>query len=249
MFLGFFLVPVSGSLEIRGWGEMFPLNGPAWTLLFEYIANLLYALVFRHLPNVILIILVILSGAALIHLGVAGPRGDVIGGWSLTGSEIRIGFIRLLYPFLAGLLLSRIINPGKVRWAFLWCSLLIIVVLSIPRLGGAEQKWINGLYDALTIILVFPLIVYLGASGEVKGKLATRLSRFLGQISYPIYITHYPLIYIYASWVVDNEVSATWALTGGFILVLASIAIAYVTLKWYDIPVRKWLARRFLFKK
>lgn len=31
----------------------------------------------------------------------------VIGGWSLTPTQVYIGFSRLLYPFFAGLLLSR----------------------------------------------------------------------------------------------------------------------------------------------
>src|SRR5690606_15193134 len=45
MVLGFFLIPVGKGMDIRGWSEMFPLNGPAWTLFFEEIANITYALV------------------------------------------------------------------------------------------------------------------------------------------------------------------------------------------------------------
>ena len=45
MLVGFTMVPLLPSMDIRGWQEMYPLNGPAWSLFFEYIANLLYALV------------------------------------------------------------------------------------------------------------------------------------------------------------------------------------------------------------
>ncbi|MGE0589936.1 MAG: acyltransferase family protein [Cyclobacteriaceae bacterium] len=246
MFIGFTLLPVPPSLDIRGWGEMHPLNGPAWSLFFEYIANLLYALFIRKWSNTALSVLVILTGAATIQLAVTSPQGDLIGGWSVEPGQLRIGFTRLLYPFFAGLLLSRVAKPGKVKNAFLWCSLLVVGVLAFPRVGGSEHLWMNGLYDALSVIIMFPLIVYLGASGEVKGKFMTGLSRFLGDISYPIYITHYPLIYIFASWVVDNNKTMTEAWPVALLVFVSAIALAYGSLKLYDIPVRKWLARKYL---
>lgn len=245
MLIGFTLLPVRGSLEIRGWGEMHPLNGPAWTLFYEYIGNILYALFVRKFSNTLLAIFVFLAGCALIHLAVTSPHGDVVGGWSLTPDQIRVGLTRLLYPFFAGLLLSRIVKPGRVKNAFLWCSVLIIAVLSFPRVGGSDNLWMNGLYDSLSIVLLFPLIVYLGASGEVKGKYSLMITRFLGDISYPIYIIHYPLIYIFTAWVVDNQVSMQEAWPVGLLVLFASIAIAYGSLKWYDIPVRRWLMKQF----
>ena len=47
MVIGFTLIPLPPSMDIRGWQEMHPLNGPAWSLFFEYIANILYAAIFR----------------------------------------------------------------------------------------------------------------------------------------------------------------------------------------------------------
>jgi len=35
MLIGYTLIPVPLSLDIRGWAEMHPLDGPAWTLFFE----------------------------------------------------------------------------------------------------------------------------------------------------------------------------------------------------------------------
>lgn len=43
--------------EVRGNGEMFPLNGPAWSLFFEYIGNILYALFIRRFSTRALAIL------------------------------------------------------------------------------------------------------------------------------------------------------------------------------------------------
>ena len=100
-----------------------------------------------------------------------------------------------MYPFFAGLLLFRISRPRPVSRAFLWCSLLLIAVMAAPRIGASALTWQNGLYDAAMVLFIFPLIVYLGAGGTIRGKTAAAFCRFLGDISYPIYITHYPIIY------------------------------------------------------
>ena len=246
MVIGFTLIPVPGSMDIRGWGEMHPLNGPAWSLFFEYVANILYALFIRKFSNKALAFLVFLAGSALIHLAVTSSNGDIIGGWSLEPAQLRIGITRLIYPFFAGLLLSRISKPGSIPHAFLWSSLLVVIILSIPRIGGSEHLWMNGLYDSLSIIFLFPLIVYMGASGDVKGKFSKRLCRFFGDISYPIYIIHFPLVYIFTAWVANENVSMQNAWPMGLVILILSIAMAYGCLKLYDIPVRKCLVKRFM---
>ena len=64
MVVGFTLIPLPVSMDIRGWTEMHPLNGPAWSLFFEYIANILYALFIRKFSKVVLSVFVFLSGFA-----------------------------------------------------------------------------------------------------------------------------------------------------------------------------------------
>jgi len=248
MLIGFTLLPVPVSMDIRGWQEMHPLNGPGWSLFFEYIANILYALGVRKLSNTALAIVVFIAGCALLQFTVMGPNGDVIGGWSLNAEQLRIGFTRVLYPFFAGLLLSRTATLYHLKGAFLWCSLLLILILGLPRFGGQEQLWLNGLYEALSIIFLFPLVVFLGASGDITNASAARVCKWLGAISYPIYITHYPLIYTYTAWVHDHKPTTQQALPVAVLTFLASMLLAYGSLKFYDEPVRKWLAAKLLPK-
>lgn len=257
LLIGCTLIPVPVSWDIRGWAEMHPLNGPAWSLFFEYIANILYALVLRKLPHVVLAILTIIAGGALIWLSILGERGDVIGGWSLDPVQMRIGFTRLLYPFFAGLLLSRITIPGSIPRAFLWSSILLLTVLIFPRLGDATTNWMNGIYDAIMILFVFPIIIYIGASGQILHATTAKVAKFLGDISFPIYIIHYPFIYTFMAWVSKQgspEVIGKGehfipTVIASIITFLVSIGVAYACVKLYDEPVRKKLMARFLPKK
>lgn len=244
MIIGFTLIPVPPSLDIRGWSEMHPLNGPGWSLFYEYIANIMYALFVRKFSKTALSILVFLSGCALIHLAVTSSKGDIIGGWSLEPEQIHIGFSRMMYPFFAGVLLFRLGKLIQIKNAFFWCSLMVIIALAMPRIGGSENLWMNGIYDSAVVILFFPLIIFLAAGGEIKNKFSSRVCKFFGDISYPIYITHYPIIYIYTAWAVDGKIPMGKAFPVSILTFLSCVALAYSCLKFYDIPVRKWLNKK-----
>lgn len=249
MVIGFTLLPIPPSMEIRGWGEMHPLNGPAWSLFFEYIANILYAVIFRKFSNKVMSVFVLIFAGLLINYTVFGPKGDVIGGWSLNLEQMNVGFTRLLFPFFAGVLLCRLGKLAHVKNAFWVCSILITIVLALPRFGDENSLWINGLYESICIIFIFPLIVAIGAGGEIKNEFSLKICKLLGDISYPIYITHYPLIYWFTAWVVDNKVTMENGYLEGIGVLIVSIILAFVCLKLYDEPVRNWLMKKFQRKK
>ncbi|MDD4058873.1 MAG: acyltransferase [Bacteroidales bacterium] len=256
--LNVFLIPATPGTEIRGVGEMYPLNGPSWSLFFEYIGNILYVLFIRKLKTNALTVLVILAGIGLAIFAIWGPYGDICVGYSLTGDNVLGGMLRLLFSFSAGLLISRVFKPmrgdgtsflakakaGVVNYAF-WIGAAAIVVLSaIPRLGGVENYWMNGLYDTFCFAVAFPLLVYIGASGETKSKFITRLTKFLGDISYPLYMVHYPFIYLYYAWVKNENLTFEQSLPGALALFFGSIILAYLCLKLYDLPIRRYLANK-----
>jgi peptidoglycan/LPS O-acetylase OafA/YrhL len=188
-------------------------------------------------------ILVLISAIALAHLAIT--NGDVSGGWTLNAEQVRVGITRTMYPFFAGLLLSRIAKPTRIKHAFLWCSFLIALVLYMPRIGGAEHLWMNGVYESVCIIIIFPLIVYLGASGAIYSQAERRICKFLGDISYPLYLVHYPIVYFYVAWISNHKgVTIAQAWPYALLILIGSIVLAYASLKWYDEPVRKWLRKK-----
>ncbi len=247
--LNMLLIPATPGVEIRGLGEMFPLNGPSWSLFFEYIGNILYALFIRKFSTKVLALFVFIAGCGIAAFAILGPLGDVCVGYSLNGIEFTGGSLRLLFSFSAGLLLSRIFKPANIKGAFWICGLSVIALLAVPRIGGAEHLWMNGVYDTMCCIVFFPILVYLGASGKSTDKYTTQICKFLGDISYPLYMVHYPFIYLYYAWVKNNNFTFQESLPGAAGVVIGSIILAYICLKFYDIPVRKFLTNRFLKKK
>ena len=258
--LGCFMIPVRPSMDVRGWDESFPINGPQWTLFFEYIANILYALVFRHLPKWGLAICVAVFAFFTLDftlgwdvLGIAPAyQGRVIGGWSVTVEQFYVGFTRLLYPFFCGLLISRIGKFIKVNGGFWWCSLILAIILIMPRIGApTEQGFIfNGIYEAVCILLIFPLLVMMGAGSQIKGVKSLKICKFFGELSYPLYITHYPLIYMQMAWTASHPEAPVWQHVMMSVCVFfMAIFLAWATLKLFDEPVRKWLTEHWLKRK
>ncbi len=261
--MGALMIPVPPSMDIRGWKEINPVNGAQWSLLWEYIGNILYALFVRRLGVIALGALVFLSAFLTVDLamnldvfGLLSVRDyakyTVIGGFGLSPDQLYIGVCRLFYPFFGGLLLYRL---GKCRinirrGAMLWCSLAVAATLVVPNLGGDSHQWLNGLYCVLVILFVYPAIVAAGAGSPLEGKKTTAVCKFLGTISYPLYITHYPMIYVQMNWAARHADAPLgvhiWVSVSIFI---AAIAVAYASVKLYDIPVRSWLSGKFIRKK
>jgi peptidoglycan/LPS O-acetylase OafA/YrhL len=270
----FTMIPLPSGMDIRGWGETNPLNGPAWSLQWEYLANILYALVIRRFSKLLLGICVTIFAVFTIILclnidifGVLAERSyasyTVIGGWSTTPDQLQIGFTRLLYPFFCGLLISRLMNSGRkifnsqfsilnLKGGFCWCSLFIVILLGMPWLGigtEGESRWTNGLYEAFCILVCFPIIVAIGASSSVKGGKSEAINKFFGDISYPIYITHYPLIYMQMSWAESHkDAPLGMHIFVAVCIFFLAIGLAYAALKLYDLPVREWLKGKLFTK-
>ena len=279
----FTMIPLPNGMDIRGWGETNPLNGPAWSLQWEYLANFLYALVIRRFSKVLLGICVVIFACFTIilclNIDVTGFLGErswaaytVVGGWSTTPDQLQVGATRLLYPFFCGLLISRLmiatphpqeengdskmvngkLSNCKLRGGFWWCSLFIVILLCMPWLGlGTEgdSRWTNGLYEAFCILICFPIIVAIGAGSSVKGGKSEAINRFLGEISYPIYITHYPLIYMQMSWAESHkDAPLGMHIFVAVCIFFLAIGLAYAALKLYDLPIREWLKNKLFTK-
>nr|WP_286155837.1 hypothetical protein [Parabacteroides goldsteinii] len=58
---------------------------------------------------------------------------------------------------------------------------------------------------------------------------------------------HYPAMYLFYAWLIKHRfftLADTWPVAIG--VCLWNILFAYICLKVYDEPIRKWLAKKFL---
>lgn len=251
-------LPMPVAWDVRGWTETNPLNGASWSLLWEYLANILYAFFLHRLPRLALGVLLVLAAFCTVDLalsidvfGLLTGRDaavyTVIGGWSLTPTRLYIGATRLAYPFLAGLLLSRLGWRLRLRGGFWWCAVGVVVLLAMPRVGTEARPWLNGVYEAACILVAFPLLVVMGAGSRITDARSTAVCRFLGRISYPLYIVHLPLVYLQIAWASlhpDAPTSHVVAVSVG--IYLFALFVAYASMRLIDEPLRARLARRWL---
>lgn len=233
--------------DVRGNGEMFPLNGPCWSLFFEYIGNILYALIIRRLSTRALAWLTALLCCALTWFAATNQSGyGSIGvGWTLDTTNLLGGTLRMLCPFTIGMLMSRVFKPIKnVRGAFWICTIILLVLFHVPFIDGGTPMSLNGIFEVACIICIFPIIVWLGASGTTTDNTSRRICRFLGDISFPLYIVHYPLMYAFYMWLMKTRLytfSETWPIA--ISTMACSVCIAWLSMRFYDEPIRKWLKK------
>ena len=255
----FLNIPTPPSIDIRGFRETNSLNGASWTLNYEYLINILYSLIIRNLNVYFIAILTFISGFFTITLtlnldifGILVNREErkytVIGGWEITPCEVYIAFVRLFYPFFCGYLISRLKISFKIPFSFIICSIVLAMSLCIPRIGGDD--WIiNGLYETIIILLIFPLIIIIGAREVENNFIISKICKILGEFSYPLYITHNPVVYCNYAWTYYHQNDSMFnriSVSVGIFLI--AIFNTYATIKLYDEPIRKWLTNKYLIK-
>lgn len=246
--MGLLLIPVlpGAGAEVRGNGEMFPLNGPSWSLFYEYIGSILYAFVLHRLGRKSLGAVVAISAVGLAACAICNMSGAYhLGvGWTVADGGWIGGFFRLSFSFGIGLLMQRGFKARHIRGAFWICSALIAIVMACPYVGGPEPSVYNAIYDLACTLLLFPAIVYVGACGTTTDRFSTAVCETMGQLSYPVYIIHYPVMYMFYAWVWANGLGfgQVWPVCVGLFVVIA--LMAWGALKLYDEPVRRWLTNK-----
>ena len=237
--LGLLLLP-SPMLPNR-WGDTHPFNGPCWSLLQEYIGNVAYAFALRHMSARALGMLAILSGALLIACTATLDSIDQGSAWP----SLWMAPVRLCFPFVTGLWLYRV-REGlpSIRLGWIPLSALLIAIAAFPTLKPFGGIPLNGLYEALCVVLLFPIIVHAGSHSHAGAGMMS-LCKASGRISYPIYITHFPFLYIWMNYVANEKPSSARMTAIGLALVPFLILIAWAAWKFWDEPIRRRLRTMF----
>jgi peptidoglycan/LPS O-acetylase OafA/YrhL len=211
--------------------NLFHLNPPTWSLFWEYIANIFYVLILFKLRNKTLKFLLMIAAFALC---LESYRSGYLGvGWG--GDNIVGGGIRVFYSFLAGMLVYRSNWMIKSKLGFIFISGLLLIVFFIPF-----SDKINWIADPVIVLLYFPFLIALGAGARLRSPFKN-ICKFSGEISYPLYMTHYPFLWIFLSYVEEKKTTMSQMEIIIPIAVVLLIGLAYFTMIFLDIPFRKYL--------
>ena len=226
-----FLIPFP-VMEERAF-NLFSFNAPAWSLFWEYVANIFYAFILYRIGRRSLLLLTLLSAAALCFISYRS--GNLLGGWN--GDSFWDGGVRIAYSFSAGLLIYRSNWIIKTRLGFPVLAVLLSLAFIMPSF-----KW-NWLAESIVVLFYFPLMVSLGAGATLSPGLK-KLCVFSGNISYPLYMTHYAVIWIFGGYYTSSKPGTTelaFVIIAGTIVL---IGVAFLAMKLYDIPVRRYLTNK-----
>jgi peptidoglycan/LPS O-acetylase OafA/YrhL len=212
-------------------GTLFPLNVPSWSLFYEVAINLVFALVFFRAPVWLLAGVAAAAAAFLFLLPSAPDFFD--SGWSWA--TIGFGVARVTYSFILGVILYRIPLPRQSRTSMFLC-LIPIAVLIAPMMLNLDQPTRTTM-DIWSVVAIFPLVI--GASIIVEApKGLRRIFAFLGDVSYPLYAIHYPIVIMIRPVLARHHIGFTFAALAALVLLAAAIG------KYADEPIRRWLSTR-----
>ena len=194
-------------------GTVFPLNDPAWSLFFEMFVNIIFFLYLYRFQKLNLWISVAVAGVVFVATTLAfhqinpGARGD----------SFVFGFPRVLFEFFLGVLIYK--NYPRLKSPSLlaaWIIATLVIIACCSRLGAVGL--LNGLLLAPVLIVAF-------AKFEVTTPGAAAC-RYLGDISYPLYVTHFPLYRLFYEMKLMNGLSPavqTLAFAGLSILIATGL--------------------------
>ena len=102
---------------------------------------------------------------------------------------------------------------------------------------------INWITEPIILIFYLPILVALGAGVQMH-KSVQPACKFLGDISYPLYMVHYPFLWVFLSYLETQKPSMEQLYVQIPVITCLLIAFAYFILKVIDEPVRKYLKGR-----
>ncbi|WP_240006969.1 acyltransferase family protein [Pseudaquidulcibacter saccharophilus] len=228
LILTIFMVPKA----LFGGQDMFPLNGALWSLFFEYIAYIGFALLIIKLSDKQLFILCLFGFLGFMYwafqsLGINSPKTDEP---TMMG-----GLLRVLFCFPMGVYIFRIRN--KITQANIVVT--IALILSLILFFCLPRRLLPFWVYPLLFTLISPTLIIFASKHKISGNWL-KSSNFLADISFPLYVIHSPII-AFIGFFANN----IFHLEGNIAVITLCLAtipsmiiISYLLAKYYDAPVR-----------
>lgn len=231
-FFGVLFLPMPPPIDAWTGGDLYPANNPSWTLFYELVANLVYAVIARFLSWRVLAGILIVSGVAT---AITVSQSHVLGA-GFQWAEWWVASPRVIYCFFAGVFLFELGRKVRLPTIPAWAAFLVFLAIIIAPVPEAWRRC----YDAAAAVVLLPGLVMLASGSKVSG-VAARACAWAGLLSYGVYMLHVPIYKL----LMLAFARIAFVPSDYFIIVMPLAALAAALATWfYDAPVRGWLGRR-----
>ncbi len=207
-------------------------NGPSWSISTEFVINLVFFLVIL-LPQRWAIVAFLVAIAAT-FLPLSQETMDVISPFSRT-----------LRGFCIGVMLHHVLAASTPRQSAWLPRLATFTFVAVGAFLVVYAYWLERLplFSGGITLVAFCLLI---ASAPLS-PLAQRLLRpaplvYLGEISYSVYLIHFPLQLLL--WLLYVTLGLTWPfgpLAGLIAFLAVSVVCAAQTYRYVELPGKRWL--------
>lgn len=227
---GLLNIPFFGAPKSLGGSQIFPLNGPQYTLFLELFVNAVWSSS-RRLNEPKIAILIAAACFLFLPFGMGGDTAETF--WN--------GFPRAGASFFAGVAIFHAERRFALR--FLGVRAFWLLAAAMAALFYFPRPLVMP-FLLLWVGLLSPLLVLAGARVNLAGRVR-RIALSGGEISYAVYALHYPIF----CWVNGVYQAAgcpqNLAIEGPVILAIV-LAASYLALRLYDKPFRRQLGLIFV---
>lgn len=222
------------------WGleNGYSFNGPAWSISVEIFLYAAFFVFCRHVPVRLATVVV----AALLGFAFAAvaypPIGRGIGAFFVGGLTWMV-YERLEASAQRAIVLRAIVAAAVLSW----CATLVLVSGATPIPAPVMTGAFRHAPKAWAVLWLFPVTILALASVERKLPEAVRRAAALGDISYSVYLLHFPLqlaVYIFHGRLhADSSIYYSLPLAAAFLAVL--LALATLSYRAFEMPLQQWL--------
>lgn len=243
-------------LQSMGVHDSLTWNGPSWSISTEWWTYVVFALVCAWLGvrNWLIVATAAIAPLLLMHLSKSGM--DTTFDW---------GFIRCLFGFALGVACYRLYSAAPPRrpmghlavMTLTECAVIAAVVLFVSAAGTSPLSFLAPFVFAVAVL------VFAAEGGLVSRVFHSRPLKWLGMVSYSIYLTHFFVVLILPSvvkriahvdlWTAMPLPDGQWVQAFGrndvegtllYVLALAlTLAFSALTYRWVEVPGREWTRR------
>lgn len=215
-------------------GDIMPINGAAWSLVFEIGVNFMFVAFWPRLKLRALLGTIALSGGAFLLCIVYKKQANIGNIWHSTYG----GIPRTIFSFAVGVLISRVRANGSLRLDVPPSAFFASLGGMVCYLLWPVSDSIRATYDACFVFLLSPILVIMGTSKHLD-KTWVSFFTFLGSVSYALYVIHTPVVAVVMG---VAGTSSTWLFA--LLSVAALVLVSYLLDLLYDIPVRHFLNKQ-----